>query len=207
MASICNDDWASLGVMSGHERKPLRLSGDAHAQPLITTVLAPAAGVAFAAAQARAQPVIGLITKTEIHPIFVTMKVGADADAKAAEIVCMADSVGDRVKGQTAMENCLQKNCDANLVLTIHEPAAAGRHNALKRAGKDKGAVIVSVDGGCDGIKGVGVGVIAGASPPYPLKRVAGYTDTAVALIATKVMAGVDGKDVKSGTDHCWRKR
>ena len=27
MASICNDDWASLGgVMSGHERKSLRLS-------------------------------------------------------------------------------------------------------------------------------------------------------------------------------------
>ena len=26
MASICNDDWASLGVMSGHERKTLRLS-------------------------------------------------------------------------------------------------------------------------------------------------------------------------------------
>ena len=26
MASICNDDWASLGVMSGHERKILRLS-------------------------------------------------------------------------------------------------------------------------------------------------------------------------------------
>ena len=27
MASICNDDWASLGVMSGHERKTLGLSG------------------------------------------------------------------------------------------------------------------------------------------------------------------------------------
>ena len=27
MASICNDDWASLGVMSGHDRKTLRLSG------------------------------------------------------------------------------------------------------------------------------------------------------------------------------------
>ena len=26
MASICNDDCASLGLMSGHERKTLRLS-------------------------------------------------------------------------------------------------------------------------------------------------------------------------------------
>ena len=29
MASICNDDWASLSVMSGHERKTLRLSAQA----------------------------------------------------------------------------------------------------------------------------------------------------------------------------------
>ena len=28
MASICNNDWASLGVMSGHERKTLRLSAN-----------------------------------------------------------------------------------------------------------------------------------------------------------------------------------
>src|SRR4029078_5217452 len=28
--------------------------------------------------------------------------------AKPAEVVCMADSFGDRAKGQTAMENCLQ---------------------------------------------------------------------------------------------------
>jgi len=46
--------------------------------------------------------------------------------ARPAEVVCMADSFGDRAKGQTAMENCLQKNPDINLVYTINEPAAAG---------------------------------------------------------------------------------
>ena len=45
---------------------------------------------------------------------------------KAPEIVCSADSFGDQAKGQTAMENCLQKNPDVNLVYTINEPAAAG---------------------------------------------------------------------------------
>ena len=30
MASICNDERASLGVTSGHERKTLRLSGHGH---------------------------------------------------------------------------------------------------------------------------------------------------------------------------------
>lgn len=143
---------------------------------------------------------------------------------KAAEVVCMADSFGDRAKGQTAMENCLQKSGDVNLVYTINEPAAAGAHNALKKAGKDKGVVIVSVDGGCDGIKDVGAGVIAATSQQYPLKmaamgveagiayaktgkKAAGYTDTGVTLIADKAMAGVDSKDVKTGTDLCWGKK
>ena len=35
-------------------------------------------------------------------------------------------------------------------------------------------------------------------------KKVSGYTDTGVTLIAAKAMAGVDSKDVKTGTDLCW---
>ena len=81
---------------------------------------------------------------------------------KAPEIVCSADSFGDQAKGQTAMENCLQKNADVNLVYTINEPAAAGAFTALKRAGKEKGVVIVSVDGGCAGIRNVKAGTAAG---------------------------------------------
>lgn len=140
---------------------------------------------------------------------------------KAPEVVCMADSFGDRAKGQTAMENCLQKAPEVNLVYTINEPAAAGAYNALKKAGKEKNVVIVSVDGGCQGIKDVGAGVIAATSQQYPLKMAAmgveagleyaktgkkpsGYTDTGVTLIAAKPMPGVDSKDVKTGTDLCW---
>ena len=144
--------------------------------------------------------------------------------AKPAEVVCMADSFGDQAKGQTAMENCLQKNPDINVVYTINEPAAAGAFNALKKAGKDKGVLIVSVDGGCQGIKDVAGGKIAATSQQYPLKmasmgvaagieyaktgkKVAGYTDTGVTLIAAKAVAGVDSKDVKTGTDLCWGKK
>ena len=141
--------------------------------------------------------------------------------SKSAEIVCMADSFGDQAKGQTAMENCLQKNPDINVVYTINEPAAAGAYQALKAAGKDKGVVIVSVDGGCAGIKNVKAGVIAATSQQYPLKMAAmgvdagieyakggkkakGYTDTGVALITDKPMKGVESKDTKVGTDLCW---
>jgi len=140
---------------------------------------------------------------------------------KAAGVVCMADSFGDAAKGQTGMENCLQKNPDINLVYTINEPAAAGAYKALKAAGKEKDVVIVSVDGGCAGVKDVGAGVITATSQQYPLrmaamgvaagveyaktgKKVSGYTDTGVTLIANKAVAGVDSKDVKTGMDLCW---
>ena len=144
--------------------------------------------------------------------------------SKPVEVVCMADTDGNQAKGQTAMENCLQKNPDINVVYTINEPAAAGAYNALKKAGKDKSVIIVSVDGGCDGIKDVASGKIAATSQQYPLKmasmgveagveyaksgkKVSGYTDTGVTLIANKAMAGVDSKDAKVGADLCWGKK
>ena len=72
--------------------------------------------------------------------------------------------------GRTAMENLLQKCPDINVVYTINEPAAAGAYEALKAAGKDDGTVlIVSVDGGCPGVKNVEAGVIGATSQQYPL--------------------------------------
>ena len=140
---------------------------------------------------------------------------------KAGELVCMADSYGDQAKGQTAMENCLQKNPEVNVVYTINEPAAAGAYTALKRAGKEKGVIIVSVDGGCQGIRDVVAGKIAATSQQYPLKmaalgvaagvdyastgkKVSGYTDTGVTLIAGTPVQGVDSTDTKVGSELCW---
>ena len=72
----------------------------------------------------------------------------------AAEVVCSQDTHGDQTEGQTAMENCLSKNPDINLVYTINEPAAVGAYQAIKAAGKEKDITIVSVDGGCRGRAG-----------------------------------------------------
>lgn len=143
--------------------------------------------------------------------------------ARTADVVCMADSYGDQAKGQTAMENCLQKNPDINLVYTINEPAAAGAHKALKAAGKDKSVMIVSIDGGCSGVRDVKAGVIAATAQQYPLKmaslavdagvqyaktgkKVSGYVDTGVALITDKAAPGVDSKDSAFGLSACWGK-
>jgi fructose transport system substrate-binding protein len=141
--------------------------------------------------------------------------------SSTAETVCAGDTDGNQAKGQTAMENCLQKNPDINVVYTINEPAAAGAYNALKKAGKEKGVIIVSVDGGCQGIKDTADGKITATSQQYPLKmasmgvaagveyaktgkKVSGYVDTGVTLIANKAVAGVDSKDTKLGLDLCW---
>ena len=136
-------------------------------------------------------------------------------------IVCSQDTRGDQSKGQAAMENCLQKAPDINVVYTINEPAAAGAYRALKAAGKDKSVMIVSIDGGCEGVRNVKAGAIAATSQQYPLKmaelgvqagvdyaktgkKVSGYHDTGVTLITDKPQGGVDSKDTKFGLDNCW---
>ena len=143
--------------------------------------------------------------------------------AKTADVVCMADSFGDQGKGQTAMENCLQKNPDINLVYTINEPAAAGAYKALKALGKEKNVMIVSVDGGCAGVRDVKAGVIAATSQQYPLnmaglgveagveyakngKKASGYVDTGVTLISDKQQPGVASRDTAFGLNACWGK-
>jgi fructose transport system substrate-binding protein len=120
------------------------------------------------------------------------------------------------------MENCLQKNPNINVVYTINEPSAAGAWTALKNAGKTKaGTTIVSVDGGCAGVRNVKAGVIDATSQQYPLLmasrgvaavvkyaktgvKPSGYTDTGVNLIAKKALAGVKSKTVRYGLANCW---
>jgi fructose transport system substrate-binding protein len=138
-------------------------------------------------------------------------------------IVCSADTQGDQAKAQTAMENCLQRAPDLNVVYTINEPAAAGAYRALRAAGREKGVLIVSVDGGCAGVRNIRAGQIAATSQQYPLemaslgveaaveyarsgKKVSGTTDTGVTLITDKPMKGVDSKDTAFGMDACWGK-
>src|SRR5690242_19155729 len=47
------------------------------------------------------------------------------------QIVCVGNGEGQTAPSQTAMENCLQKNPDINVVYTINEPSAAGAWTSL----------------------------------------------------------------------------
>lgn len=152
---------------------------------------------------------------------------GATPEASTGEpasdprVVCDQNANGDQAMSQTAMETCLQKDPNINVVYTINEPTAFGVFTALKNAGKEQGVLIVSVDGGCQGVQGVKDGKIAATSQQYPLKmaqmgveavvnyaktgqKVSGYTDTGVTLITDKPQSGIDSKDTAFGLANCW---
>lgn len=136
-------------------------------------------------------------------------------------IVCSQDTAGDQTKGQTAMETCLQKAPDINLVYAINEPAALGAYTAIKARGREKDVMIVAIDGGCTGVRAVKDGKIAATAQQYPLKmaedgvkavaafaksgqKATGYTDTGVNLITDTPQTGVTAKDTAFGLQNCW---
>ncbi|WP_216903652.1 substrate-binding domain-containing protein [Nocardia alni] len=142
-------------------------------------------------------------------------------EVSASDVVCTQPAEGDQAKSQTAMETCLQKDPDINLVYTINEPSALGAYTALKTAGKQNDALIVSIDGGCTGVQGVRDGKIAATAQQYPLKmaqmgvqaivdyaknskKTSGYTDTGVNLITATPQAGLSSQDVQYGLANCW---
>ena len=66
------------------------------------------------------------------------------------------------------MEQCLSRNPDINVVYSINEPAGEGAHAALSAAGKEKGVLVVSIDGSCKGMDDVANGVFAADATQYP---------------------------------------
>ncbi|MDQ6739538.1 MAG: substrate-binding domain-containing protein, partial [Actinomycetota bacterium] len=97
---------------------------------------------------------------------------------------------------RTAMETLLSKNPNINLVYAINEPAAYGAYQALQAAGKDKSTMIVTIDGGCTGVKEVGQGIFGATSQQYPSKMAQLGMDAIVKLAKTgekpSVSSGLD---------------
>jgi fructose transport system substrate-binding protein len=141
------------------------------------------------------------------------------------EIVCNEPTEGAADGGKTAMETCLAKNKNINLVYSINEPSGGGGAEALQAAGVK--ATIVSVDGGCDpGLKLVKDGTIGATSQQYPVKMaelgveaIAKYKqtgekpevtpgldfyDTGVALVTDKKVEGLESISVAEGEKLCW---
>jgi fructose transport system substrate-binding protein len=141
-------------------------------------------------------------------------------------IVCNEPTDGNADGGRTAMENCLSKGEDINVVYTINEPAAVGAYEALEAAGVQDDVLIVSVDGGCAGVQSVKDGVIGATSQQYPIEMasqgVAAIADlagggeapetsegldfynTGVKLVTDQPADGVESIDTTAATDICW---
>ncbi|WP_158818542.1 sugar ABC transporter substrate-binding protein [Methylocapsa sp. S129] len=133
---------------------------------------------------------------------------------------------GSEEGGRKAMENILQKASEINVVYAINEPAATGGYAALKAAGREKGVLVVAIDGGCPGVKSVKEGVIGATSQQYPLlmaskgveaivefaksgKKPANtpgsdFVDTGATLITDHPAAGVKSIDTAEGAKLCW---
>ena len=143
------------------------------------------------------------------------------------EVACHEPTKGAVDGGKSAMETCLAKNPNINVVYTINEPAAQGAEDALKAAGKAAGVLIVSVDGGCKpGLELVASGVIGATAQQYPGKMATlgmqaikdladgkpapavspglDFFNTGVALVTDKAVAGVDSISVADGQKICW---
>ncbi len=145
-------------------------------------------------------------------------------------IACNEPTQGAQDQGKTAMENCLAKTKDINVVYSINEPAGVGAAEALNEA-KVSGAIVVSVDGGCSpGLEAVKDGTIGATAQQYPLKMAqlgveaikkiadsngaekpevtAGkdFFDTGVALVTDEKVPGVDSISVAEGQKVCWGK-
>ncbi|TYL55059.1 sugar ABC transporter substrate-binding protein [Nocardioides sp. BGMRC 2183] len=148
-----------------------------------------------------------------------------DYSGGSYEIVCNEPTGGNPDGGRTAMESCLSKSDDINVVYTINEPVAVGASEALKAAGIDD-ALIVSVDGGCEGVQAVTDGVIGATSQQYPIEMASQgvaaiaelarggeepetsdgleFHDTGVTLVTDEPVDGVDSIDSTEGASTCW---
>ncbi len=133
---------------------------------------------------------------------------------------------GSEEGGQKAMETLLARNPNINLVYTINEPSAAGAYQALKSVGKTKGVTIVSIDGGCPGVRNVGRGIIGATAQQYPLKMAVmgvdavakwakdgvkpkptpgrDFYNTGAQLVTGHPVKGVKSISVKKGLELCW---
>ena len=142
------------------------------------------------------------------------------ATSDSPQIVGSDLSDGATEGGRKAMENILQKADKIDLVYAINEPAAYGGYAALKAAGKEKGVLVVAVDGGCQGVKWVKEGIIGATSQQYPLlmaadgvQAVADFIktgkkptsmDTGEKLVTDHPVPGVPSISVDEGMKLCW---
>ena len=124
------------------------------------------------------------------------------------------------------MEKLLREKPGIDLVYAINEPAAAGAHAALKGSGIKNDALLVSVDGGCQGVRNIAAGALGATAMQYPLRMARlgveavvafvrtgkkpvntpgqDFQDTGVALVTDKPVPGIPSISTERALKDCW---
>jgi fructose transport system substrate-binding protein len=141
-------------------------------------------------------------------------------------VACHQPTTGAIPGGKTAMENCLSRDPNINVVYTINEPSADGAIQALKAANKTN-VLVVTIDGSCQYINGLlKDGTIAADSAQYPGKmaqlgvqtvaKVAkggtkpknpsgqDFINTGTNLVTAQPLAGVTSQAPAQAATACW---
>jgi fructose transport system substrate-binding protein len=142
------------------------------------------------------------------------------------KIACQLPTQGAVPGGQTAMEECLSKDPNINVVYAINEPAAEGAGAALKAAHKS-GVIIAAIDGGCAVMPYLQNGQVTATSAQFPGKMASlgvsaiytlaktgkkpsataglGYYNTGTQLFTDSPVAGVPSGTATQLASVCWK--
>ncbi len=124
------------------------------------------------------------------------------------------------------MKELMKVDPSINLVYAINEPAATGAYAALAEMGLAEDVLMVTIDGGCAGVRMVERGELGATVMQYPLEMarlgveaVAEYAetgkkpentpgldfhDTGAVLVTEQPVAGVQSIGVEQGLGECW---
>jgi fructose transport system substrate-binding protein len=97
------------------------------------------------------------------------------------KISCQLPTQGAIPTGKSAMQTCLQKDPNINLVYAINEPAAQGAAEAIKGVGSH--AIVVAIDGGCSNLPFLSNGEIAATAGQFPGKMASDGVDAIFNLV------------------------
>ncbi len=153
-----------------------------------------------------------------------------DADERYDEddprIVAHGFTAGTFEGGRSAMESILNEHPSVDVVYAINEPAAAGAHAALTAMDAEVDVLIVTIDGGCDGVRSVASGEIGATAMQFPLEMARlgvttvvehvttgklpesspgrAFRDTGVALVTDAPVAGIESITAEEALQRCW---
>ena len=151
---------------------------------------------------------------------------GKMRDEVDRRIVGTATTQGTEDGGRAATDALAREHPELDVVYAINEPAAAGAHAALRALGMEKDVTIVTVDGGCRGVRDVAAGAIGATAMQYPVRMASlgvgaavafvrtgmkpentpglDFHDTGVTLVTDKPVAGIPSISSEQAMKECW---